>query len=129
MFLESQLKDNRPLEELLTANYTFVNERLAKFYGISGVYGTHFRRVTITDPNRRGLLGEASILTVTSYANRTSPVLRGKYVLDVILGSPPPPPPPSVPPLKETGEGGQAPTSVRARMEERSEERRVGKEC
>jgi hypothetical protein len=118
MFLESQLKDNRPLEELLTANYTFVNERLAKFYGISGVYGTHFRRVTITDPNRRGLLGEASILTVTSYANRTSPVLRGKYVLDVILGAPPPPPPPSVPPLKETGEGGQASASVRARMEE-----------
>lgn len=118
MFLESQLKDNRPLEELLTANYTFVNERLAKFYGIPGVYGTHFRRVTLTDPNRRGLLGQASILTVTSYANRTSPVLRGKYVLDVILGAPPPPPPPSVPPLKESGEGGQAPVSVRARMEE-----------
>jgi cytochrome c5 len=118
VFLESQLKDNRPLEELLTANYTFVNERLAKFYGIPGVYGTHFRRVTLTDPNRRGLLGQASILTVTSYANRTSPVLRGKYVLDVILGAPPPPPPPSVPPLKETGEGGQAPASVRARMEE-----------
>jgi hypothetical protein len=118
MFLESQLKDNRPLEELLTANYTFVNERLAKFYGIPGVYGTHFRRVTLADPNRRGLLGQASILTVTSYANRTSPVLRGKYVLDVILGAPPPPPPPSVPPLKESGEGGQAPASVRARMEE-----------
>jgi cytochrome c5 len=118
MFLESQVKDNRPLEELLTANYTFVNERLAKFYGIPGVYGTHFRRVTLTDPNRRGLLGQASILTVTSYANRTSPVLRGKYVLDVILGAPPPPPPPNVPPLKETGEGGQAPASVRARMEE-----------
>ena len=118
MFLESQVKDNRPLEELLTANYTFVNERLAKFYGIPGVYGTHFRRVTLTDPNRRGLLGQASILTVTSYANRTSPVLRGKYVLDVILGAPPPPPPPNVPPLKETGEGGQAPGSVRARMEE-----------
>jgi hypothetical protein len=118
MFLESQLKDNRPLEELLTANYTFVNERLAKFYGIPGVYGTHFRRVTLTDPNRAGLLGQASILTVTSYANRTSPVLRGKYVLDVILGAPPPPPPPNVPPLKETGEGGQGPASVRARMEE-----------
>jgi len=118
MFLESQLKDNRPLEELLTANYTFVNERLAKFYGIPGVYGTHFRRVTLTDPNRAGLLGQASILTVTSYANRTSPVLRGKYVLDVILGAPPPPPPPNVPPLKETGEGRQVPASVRARMEE-----------
>ena len=118
MFLESQLKDNRPLEELLTANYTFVNERLAKFYGIPGVYGTHFRRVTLTDPNRTGLLGQASILTVTSYANRTSPVLRGKYVLDVILGAPPPPQPPNVPPLKETGESGQAPASVRARMEE-----------
>jgi hypothetical protein len=117
LFVESQLKENRPLEELLTANYTFVNERLAKFYGIPDVYGTHFRRVTLTNPNRAGLLGQASILTVTSYANRTSPVLRGKYLLDVILGAPPPPPPPNVPPLKETGEGGQ-PASVRARMEE-----------
>ena len=118
LFLESQLKADRPLEELLTANYTFVNERLAKFYGIPGVYGTHFRRVTMADSNRRGLLGQASILTVTSYANRTSPVLRGKYLLDVILGAPPPPPPPNVPPLKETGEGGQPPASVRARLEE-----------
>jgi len=118
LFPESQLKADRPLEELLTANYTFVNERLAKFYGIPNVYGTHFRRVNITDSNRAGLLGQASILTVTSYANRTSPVLRGKYLLDVILGAPPPPPPPNVPPLKEAGEGGQAPASVRARMEE-----------
>ena len=118
LFLESQLKADRPLEELLTANYTFVNERLAKFYGIPNVYGTHFRRVTLTDSNRVGLLGQASILTVTSYANRTSPVLRGKYLLDVILGAPPPPPPPNVPPLKETGEDGQAPASVRARLEE-----------
>jgi len=118
LFLESQLKADRPLEELLTANYTFVNERLAKFYGIPGVYGTHFRRVNTTDLNRAGLLGQASILTVTSYANRTSPVLRGKYLLDVILGAPPPPPPPNVPPLKETGESGQPPASVRARLEE-----------
>src|SRR6202035_2342246 len=105
-----------PLEELLTANYTFVNERLAKFYGIPNVYGTHFRRMTIADSNRAGLLGQASILTVTSYANRTSPVLRGKWLLDTILGAPPPPPPPNVPPLKEAGEDLR-PTTVRARLE------------
>ena len=101
LFLESQMREDRPLAELLTANYTFANERLARFYGIRNVYGTHFRRVQ-TDPRRAGLLGHGSILTVTSYATRTSPVLRGKYLLDNILGAPPPPPPPNVPPLPET---------------------------
>ena len=118
LFLESQMREDRPLEELLTANYTFVNERLARFYGIRNVYGTHFRRALLNDPRRAGLLGHGSILTVTSYATRTSPVVRGKYLLDNILGAPPPPPPPNVPPLVETGEGGQPLASMRERMEQ-----------
>jgi mono/diheme cytochrome c family protein len=117
LFLESQVSEDRPLIELLTANYTFANEQLARFYGIPNVYGSHFRRVTMTDPNRRGLLGQGSILTVTSYSTRTSPTVRGKYLLTNILGSPPPPPPANVPALKENGESGEAPTSVRARLE------------
>jgi len=117
MFLESQVRDDRPATELLTANYSFLNERLGHFYGIPGVYGSHFRRVELTDPNRAGLLGQGSILTVTSYSTRTSPVVRGKWLLTNILGSPPPPPPPDVPALKENGEGGEAPSTVRARME------------
>ena len=92
--------------ELLTADYTFVNERLARHYGIPNVYGSHFRRVTLTDDARRGLLGKGSILTVTSYPNRTSPVLRGKWLLENMLGAPPPPPPPDVPALQENGEDG-----------------------
>src|SRR5207249_10124487 len=79
MFFESIMRENRSVLDLLNANYTFVNERLARHYGIPNVYGTHFRRVTLTDDNRRGLLGQGSILTVTSYPNRTSPVLRGKW--------------------------------------------------
>jgi mono/diheme cytochrome c family protein len=118
LFLESQLRQDRPLEELLTADYTFVNERLARFYGIRNVYGNHFRRVAVTDPHRGGLLGHASILTVTSYATRTSPVLRGKYLLDNILGAPPPPPPPNVPPLAEVNPGVPQPASMRERMEQ-----------
>src|SRR5262249_50051633 len=117
LFLESQVHEDRPLIELLTANYTYVNERLGRFYDIPHVYGAHFRRVAVTDPNRQGLLGHASVLTVTSYSTRTSPVLRGKYVLDNLLGSPPPAPPPDVPALKEVGEGKEAPTTVRARLE------------
>jgi hypothetical protein len=116
LFLESQMRDDRPLAELLTANYTFANERLARFYGIPNVYGTHFRRVQ-TDPRRAGLLGHGSILTVTSYATRTSPVLRGKYLLDNILGAPPPPPPPDVPPLQETGARDGVEVSMRERMQ------------
>jgi cytochrome c5 len=117
LFLESQMREDRPLVELLTANYTFANERLARFYGLRNVYGTHFRRVQ-TDPRRAGLLGHGSILTVTSYATRTSPVLRGKYLLDNVFGAPPPPPPPNVPPLPETSAREHPEVSMRERMEE-----------
>jgi len=117
LFFESILRENRSVLDLLNANYTFVNERLAKHYGIPNVYGTQFRRVTLRDQTRMGLLGQGSILTVTSYPNRTSPVLRGKWILENILGTPPPPPPPNVPPLKEN-EDGVKPRSVRELMEE-----------
>jgi mono/diheme cytochrome c family protein len=117
MFLESQMREDRPLTEILTANYTFVNERLAKFYGFPNVYGSHFRRVTSSDPRRQGLLSQGSILTLTSYSTRTSPVVRGKFLLDNIVGAPPPPPPPNVPPLPDAGKGAQVATSMRDRME------------
>ena len=117
LFLESQLRDDRSVLEVLTANYTFVNERLAKHYGLSGVYGERFRRVTLpNDGGRAGLLGHASLLTLTAYPTRTSPVLRGKWLLDNILGMPPPPPPPDVPTLEENH--GAATRSVRERMEQ-----------
>jgi len=116
LFVASQLRDDRPVGELLSADYTFVNERLARHYRIPNVYGSHFRRVTFADGIRGGLLGQGSILTVTSYPNRTSPVLRGRWLLDNILGSPPPPPPPDVPQLSEDKEGGH-PRSIRAQME------------
>jgi len=116
LFLDSQVRDDRPVPELLSANYTFVNERLARHYGISNVYGGRFRRVALSG-QRGGLLGEGSILTVTSHATRTSPVLRGKWVLENLLGAPPPPPPANVPPLKEHKAGEQAST-VRERLEE-----------
>jgi len=105
MFCASILRGDRNVLELIDANYTFVNERLARHYGIPGVYGDQFRRVTITGEDRRGLLGHGSILAVTSYANRTSPVLRGKWILTNVLGNPPPPPPPNVPALKENAPG------------------------
>ena len=117
MFLVSQLREDHSVLELLEADYTFMNERLAKHYGVPGVYGSHFRRVHLPDSTRRGLLGHGSILTVTSYANRTSPVLRGKWLLENILGAPPPPPPANVPALRELGEEGVPPSSVRERME------------
>ena len=117
LFFESMLREDRPVSDLLTANYTFVNERLARHYGIPNIYGSHFRRVTLDDQNRAGLLGQGSILTVTSHANRTSPVVRGKWVLDNLLGAPPPPPPANVPQLREPGEDGRALT-MRQRMEE-----------
>ncbi len=117
LFLQSQFREDRSALELLTADYTFVNERLARHYGIPGVYGSHFRRVALTDGVRSGLLGQGSILTVTSYADRTSPVVRGKWLLENILGTPPPPPPANVPPFPEN-KGGEAPKSVRARMEQ-----------
>jgi hypothetical protein len=117
LFFESQIRGDRSLLELLRADYTYLNQRLAEHYGIAGVYGSHFRRVPVADPARQGLLGQASVLTVTSYAHRTSVVLRGKWVLENLLGTPPPPPPPNVPPLKEN-ERGAKPTSLRERMEE-----------
>ena len=107
LLFDSVLRENRSVLDLLAADYTFVNERLARHYGIPGVRGSHFRRVGLDEPARGGLLGHGSILTVTSYANRTSPVNRGKWVLENILGTPPPPPPPNVPEL-ETAEGGEA---------------------
>jgi len=116
MFFASILREDRSVLDLLNADYTFVNERLAKHYGIPGIYGSQFRRVKLTNEERRGLLGQGSVLTVTSEANRTSPVKRGKFILEAILGTPPPAPPPNVPPLKEN-EGAQA-QSVRARLEE-----------
>ena len=113
LFLESQLGEDRPATEILTADYTFVNERLARHYGIPGVVGSHFRRVDLPGDARAGLLGHGSVLTVTSYNDRTSVVQRGKWVMDNILGTPPPPPPPSVPPLADTKVEG----SLRERME------------
>jgi hypothetical protein len=117
LFFESILRENRSVLDLLGADYTFVNERLAVHYGIPGVYGSHFRRVQLADGNRGGLLGHGSVLTVTSYSNRTSPVVRGKWILDNILGTPPPPPPPNVPALKERNTEGKILT-MRARMEQ-----------
>jgi mono/diheme cytochrome c family protein len=107
LFFESIVREDRSALDLLDGDYTFVNERLARHYGIPNVYGSRFRRVTLTDENRRGLLGQGSILSVTSYPNRTSPVLRGKWILENILGTPPPSPPANVPALKENGEGGK----------------------
>jgi Protein of unknown function (DUF1592)/Protein of unknown function (DUF1588)/Protein of unknown function (DUF1585)/Protein of unknown function (DUF1595)/Protein of unknown function (DUF1587) len=119
LFFESIKNEDRSIFDLLNADYTFVNERLAYHYGIPNVYGTHFRRVTLPEStHRRGILGQASILTVTSYANRTSPVQRGKWVLQNLLGMPPPPPPPNVPPLKENKADGSKVRSVRERMVE-----------
>lgn len=117
LFFESIVREDRNVLDLLTADYTFVNQRLAMHYGIPNVYGSQFRRVTLKDENRRGLLGQSSILTVTSEANRTSPVKRGKWILENILGTPPPAPPPNVPPLKENADNA-TPRSVRALMEE-----------
>lgn len=117
LFFESQVRGDRNVLDLLTADYTFLNERLARHYGIPGVYGSHFRRIQVNDPARRGLLGHGSILTVTSYADRTSVVLRGKWVLETLLGAPPPPPPPEVPELEEN-EPGAPPTSLREKMEQ-----------
>ncbi len=116
LFVSSIISEDRSALDLLNADYTFVNERLARHYGMPNIYGTDFRRVQITDPARRGLLGQASILTVTSMPNRTSPVNRGKWILTNLLGTPPTPPPPGVPALKEN-EAGNKKLSVRERME------------
>jgi hypothetical protein len=119
LFFESLVREDRSILELLTADYTFVNERVARHYGIPNVTGTAFQRVTLPE-DRRGILGHGSILTLTSIADRTSPVMRGKWVMEVLLGSPPPPPPPNVPALEDTkgtSEAGRALT-VRERMEQ-----------
>ncbi len=118
LFFQSIMREDRNVLDLLNADYTFVNDRLAKHYGIPNIYGSQFRRVAITDQNRRGLLGQASILTVTSQPNRTSPVLRGKWIMENLMGTPPPAPPPNVPPLKENDEGAKTQQSVRALLEE-----------
>ena len=117
LFFGSIIREDRSVLELLDADYTYVNERLARHYGIPNVYGSHFRRVPVRQDARRGLLGQGSILTVTSYPNRTSPVLRGKWVLENILGTPPPAPPPNVPDLEENHPGEDA-RPLRARLEE-----------
>ncbi|PYS56163.1 MAG: hypothetical protein DMG13_00870 [Acidobacteria bacterium] len=115
LLFESIVLEDHSALDLLNADYTFLNERLAKHYGVPNIYGDQFRRVSVTDEYRKGLLGQGSILTLTSYANRTSPVNRGKYVLTNILGTPPPAPPPNVPPLDETA--GKM-LSMRERMEQ-----------
>jgi cytochrome c553 len=117
LFFESVMREDRPVLDLMTANYTFLNERVAKHYGIGGVYGSRFRRVALTDERRFGLLGKGSVLAVTSHAERTSPVVRGKWVLDNILGAPVPPPPGDVPQLKEAVEG-EKPKTMREQMAE-----------
>jgi hypothetical protein len=117
LFFESILREDRSVLDLLRADYTFLNERLAKHYGVPDVYGSRFRRVSFSgDRVRGGLLGQGSILTISSYANRTSPVLRGKWILENLLGSPPPPPPPDVPQLRDPESG--KPMSVRERLAE-----------
>ena len=120
LFFDSILREGRGVIDLLTADHTFLNERLARHYGIPGVYGSDFRRVSLADGNRRGLLGQGSILTVTSYPDRTSPVGRGKWVLENVLGTPPPPPPPNVPELEPAEDTGRV-LAMRERMEQHRE--------
>jgi cytochrome c5 len=116
LFFTSIVREDRSTLDLLNADYTFVNERLARHYGIPGVYGSRFRRVTVTDPNRRGLLGQGSFLSLTSVANRTSPILRGKFVISNLLNTPPLPPPPNVPQLEESAPKDR-PSTVREQLE------------
>jgi hypothetical protein len=119
LLFDNIVREDHDVLELLTADYTFVNDRLARHYGIPNVTGPQFRRVALTDINRRGIFGQGSILTMTSVADRTSPVLRGKWVLEVLMGMPPPPPPPNVPDLAETKDSvGSRLLTVRERMEE-----------
>jgi hypothetical protein len=118
LFFYHLVKEDRPFLEFFTADYTFVNERLARHYGLSNVAGNHFRQVSYPDDTRRGILGHGSVLVLTSISQRTSPVLRGKWVMEVLLGTPPPPPPPNVPPLDQTGEANAGRVlTTRERME------------
>ncbi len=117
LLFESVMREDRNVVDLLRADYTFVNERLARHYGMPNVYGSQFRRVPVTSEARKGLLGHGSVLTMTSHATRTSPVVRGKWILENILGTPPPPPPPDVPTLREN-EKGQKPKTMREQLAE-----------
>jgi hypothetical protein len=126
LFFDDIVRENKNVLELFSADYTFINEALAKHYGIPGVRGPEFRRVTYPDNRRRGLLGQGSVLMLTSQANRTSPVLRGKWVMEVLLGSPPPPPPPNVPDLEKT-EGAKDGRLLTTR--ERMEQHRANPQC
>ncbi len=123
LFVQDQLRQDSSVLDLLTAKYTFVNERLARHYGMSGIYGSHFRRAAVDD-DRAGLLGHGSILTATSYPTRTSPVLRGRWLLDNVLGTPPPPPPPDIPDLPSRGTGDKPLT-----MRQRTEKHRTNPSC
>ena len=116
LFFESQLREDRSALDLLEADYSYLNERLAAHYGIPNVYGSHMRRVTLTDDRRFGILGKGGVLMVTSHANRTSPVVRGKWIMDNLVANPPPPPPADIPPLPEND--GELPTTVRERLEQ-----------
>ena len=126
LFFHNLVREDRSLLELYGADYTFVNERLAGHYGIEGVHGEAFRRVDFPDDRRRGILGHGSVLVQTSLGNRTSPVLRGKWVMEVLLGTPPPPPPPGIPDLEETE---SARDGKRLTTRERLEEHRANPSC
>ena len=123
LLIESQVREDRSVADLLSTDYTFLNQRLAEHYVIKCVYVNDFRRVKLEDPNRYGLLGQASILTVTSYPNRTAPTIRGKWVLEQLLGTPPPPPPPNVPSLKDDA------TTQKLTMRQRMEQHRASPTC
>ena len=118
MLFDSIVREDRSVLDLFSADYTFVDERLARHYGIPHIYGSQFRRVSLPDANRRGIFGQASVLTITSVPNRTSPVARGKWILENILGTPAPLPPPNIPPFPENGRGQKESASVRERMEQ-----------
>src|SRR5205823_9708011 len=112
------VREDRSVLDLYRADFTFVNERLARHYGLPGIAGNFFRKVAYPDDTRRGVLGQGSMLVQTSFANRTSPVLRGKWVMEVLMGAPPPPPPANVPALEETQDGKEGrPLTTRERME------------
>jgi len=120
-FFQSIVKEDRNVLDLMTADYTFLNERLARHYRIPNIYGSHFRRVTLTDDARKGLLGKGAVLMVTSHTDRTSPVVRGKWILENLLGAPPPAPPANVPPLNENPQRQGKVLTMRERMEEHRE--------
>jgi hypothetical protein len=123
LLVESQVRGDHSVADLLSTDYTFLNQRLAEHYGVKGIYGNEFRRVKLEDPNRYGLLGQASILALTSYPNRTAPTIRGKWVLEQLLGTPPPPPPPNVPSLKDDQ------TTQKLTMRQRMEQHRANPAC